>query len=222
VSLFTSDVGPLAFESNSTNPGSGAVDQIERNLPRVLLADPGGALMGALRPALMQHAGYRLLHARSIPEIYDLIADGLAGDLALVNVRFHADSPGVIRALRDVGWTRVIALTTMRIPVSTMIDAVKAGATGVLRVVDTEHEISWPVALLTLRELQVVRLVADGRSNKVIATRLSISALTVKNHLARIGKKMGAGDRAQIVAIACRSGMIIDPHGAMYAVSSEN
>ena len=144
MSLFTSDVGLLAFESNFTNPGTGAAEQTDPHLPRVLLADPGGALMGALRPALLQHAGYRLLHARSVPEIYELIADGLAGDLALINVRFHADSPGVIRALRDVGWSRVIALTTMRIPAAAIIDAVKAGATGVLRVVDTEPEISWP------------------------------------------------------------------------------
>jgi DNA-binding NarL/FixJ family response regulator len=50
--------------------------------------------------------------------------------------------------------------------------------------------------------------VADGRSNKEIATVMSLSALTVKNHLARIGRKLGTGDRAQIVAMACRDGVI--------------
>ena len=37
---------------------------------------------------------------------------------------------------------------------------------------------------------------------------MSLSSLTVKNHLARIGRKFGVGDRAHIVAIACRGGVI--------------
>jgi DNA-binding CsgD family transcriptional regulator len=37
---------------------------------------------------------------------------------------------------------------------------------------------------------------------------LSLSALTVKNHLARIGRKLGTGDRAQLVALAYRAGII--------------
>lgn len=191
-------------------------------LPRVLLADPGRRLPESLRPALLDNGGYRLLHARSVPEINQTIADGLVGELALLNVRFHAESPNVIRALRDVGWARVIALTTANIPVASVINAINSGASGVLKVADTEPQITSPIALLTTRELQVVRLVADGRSNKVIATTLSISALTVKNHLARIGKKMGVGDRAHIVAVACRSGMIIDADGSSFGVGSEN
>ena len=149
-----------------------------------------------------------------------MLASGITGDLALVSLRFQMDSPGLIGVLRDCGWARVIALTTLQIPVSTVVDAIKQGASGVLRVIDCEPHRVLPAALLTLRELQVVRLVADGRSNKAIAVRLAISALTVKNHLARIGKKMGAGDRAQIVAIACRSGMIIDPDGSLYGVGA--
>ena len=49
---------------------------------------------------------------------------------------------------------------------------------------------------------------ADGWSNKAIGRQLSLSSLTVKNHLARIGRKFGVGDRAHIVAIACRGGVI--------------
>ena len=61
---------------------------------------------------------------------------------------------------------------------------------------------------LTRREIQVITQVAGGCSNKEIGTRLSLSALTVKNHLARIGRKLGTGDRAQLVALACRAGII--------------
>ena len=191
-------------------------------LPKVLLGDPNRTTLRALSPALLDDAGYRLLHAQSIPEVYDSIDAGLVGDLALINVLFHVGSPGIIRALRDVGWARVIALTTSQIAVSTVVDAINAGASGVLKIADPGPQITSPASLLTLRELQVVRLVADGRSNKDIAGRLSISALTVKNHLARIGRKMGVGDRAHIVAVACRSGMIIDPDGSPYGIGSEN
>ena len=59
---------------------------------------------------------------------------------------------------------------------------------------------------------QIIRpstdLVADGGTNKEIGLRLSLSALTVKNHLARLGRKLGVRDRAQLVAVACRAGVI--------------
>ena len=65
-----------------------------------------------------------------------------------------------------------------------------------------------PMHHLTAREIQVISLVAAGNSNNEIGTRLSLSALTVKNHLARIGRKLGAGDRARIVTLACRAGIV--------------
>ncbi|MQA15268.1 MAG: response regulator [Pseudonocardiaceae bacterium] len=61
---------------------------------------------------------------------------------------------------------------------------------------------------LSARELEVLQLVADGQSNKEIGGALSLSALTVKSHLSRIGRKLGTGDRAQMVALAMRAGVI--------------
>jgi DNA-binding NarL/FixJ family response regulator len=54
----------------------------------------------------------------------------------------------------------------------------------------------------------VLRLVADGRSNKAIGQTMGLSALTVKSHLARIARKLGTGDRAGMVAVAMRGGII--------------
>ena len=59
---------------------------------------------------------------------------------------------------------------------------------------------------LSAREIQVLQLVADGKSNKDIGDELGLSALTVKSHLARIARKLGTGDRAEMVATALRSG----------------
>ena len=62
---------------------------------------------------------------------------------------------------------------------------------------------------LTDREVEVLEWVADGRSNKWIAERLTLSFLTVKSHLTRIGRKLGTtGDRAEMVAMAMRAGII--------------
>jgi DNA-binding NarL/FixJ family response regulator len=64
------------------------------------------------------------------------------------------------------------------------------------------------VAELSGREVEVLQLVADGRSNKEIGESLGLSALTVKSHLARIARKLGTGDRAEMVAMAMRAGVI--------------
>ena len=61
---------------------------------------------------------------------------------------------------------------------------------------------------LTARELGVLKLVADGRSNRKIGEDLGLSALTVKSHLARISRKLGTGDRAELVATVIRSGLM--------------
>ena len=56
------------------------------------------------------------------------------------------------------------------------------------------------------REMQVVRLVACGRTNGEIAAELDLSPATVKTHMARIGAKFGTGDRGGIVGVAIRRG----------------
>lgn len=64
---------------------------------------------------------------------------------------------------------------------------------------------------LTAREMQVVVLVARGWTNPRIAVELSLSPVTVKQHMARIGGKLGVGDRAGIVGAAIRGGQLQVP-----------
>lgn len=61
---------------------------------------------------------------------------------------------------------------------------------------------------LSLREIEVVELLAQGKSNKAIGQLLGISEETVKTHLKRLYEKLGAADRAQAVAIALRQQLI--------------
>ena len=62
---------------------------------------------------------------------------------------------------------------------------------------------------LSGREVEVLQLVSDGRSNKDIGEALGLSALTVKSHLARIARKLGTGDRAEMVVVAMRAGVVV-------------
>ena len=61
---------------------------------------------------------------------------------------------------------------------------------------------------LTLREVQVLRSVASGHSNKLVADELLISDDTVKGHMKSIMGKLGANDRTHAVLIAMRRGFL--------------
>jgi DNA-binding NarL/FixJ family response regulator len=62
--------------------------------------------------------------------------------------------------------------------------------------------------MLTSREVQILECLADGQSNKVVATTLAITEDTVKSHLKKLYDKLGATDRAHAVAIALRQQLI--------------
>jgi len=61
---------------------------------------------------------------------------------------------------------------------------------------------------LSEREIEVLRLVADGSANKMVADRLAISEETVKAHMRNILSKLGANDRTHAVTIAHKRGII--------------
>jgi DNA-binding NarL/FixJ family response regulator len=61
---------------------------------------------------------------------------------------------------------------------------------------------------LSERELEVLRKVALGSSNKIIAAELNVTESTIKSHLKNILSKLGANDRTHAVTIATRRGFI--------------
>lgn len=148
----------------------------------------------------------------------------LARDLAVVEASLP-DGSGLhlLRELRDLGWRRGLALSgaedpyTVRAALAAGVRAFlvspaaghvpKSGSGGVpprpraARLAGADG--------LSQREVEVLQLVADGRSNKEIGEALGLSALTVKSHLARIARKLGTGDRAEMVVVAMRAGVVV-------------
>ena len=61
---------------------------------------------------------------------------------------------------------------------------------------------------LTAREIEVLRLIADGNANKEIAARLAIAEETVKTHVTNILGKLAANDRTHAVTIGVKRGII--------------
>ncbi len=141
------------------------------------------------------------------------LVDGTAGETPI--------SP-LISDLRSLGWKRVVVLTNRsdRAAVRSALKAnirafVVAPRNGV-----KYHSLTNPAIPsqrtpgrgvpdeLSSREIEVIRAVSDGHSNKQIGEELGLSALTVKSHLARIARKLGTGDRAEMVAMAMRAGFV--------------
>jgi DNA-binding NarL/FixJ family response regulator len=130
------------------------------------------------------------------------------------------DGPALplLAELRAAGWTRVVLLTVRDDPYAVRA-AINAGIRCYI-VTPEEPEGAGTVPTvrvrprggspdeLSAREVEVLQLVSEGRSNKEIGDALGLSALTVKSHLARIARKVGTGDRAEMVAHAMRAGLV--------------
>ncbi len=121
-----------------------------------------------------------------------------------------------MRALRAIGWRRVVVVTTRPELVrhaigsgarSAIVPLTRpAGAAGLP--LPRSRSGDEGVDAMSAREVQVLQRVAEGHTNRQIGEDLCLSALTVKSHLARIGRKLGTGDRAEMVAIGFRHGVV--------------
>lgn len=145
------------------------------------------------------------------PVVDELV--GRAGELppivALLPVSARAPGPR---------WTRLHGWLSRDAAPETLGAALQAAAHG-LRVMDPTLEPIRaaleptdplpPTDPLTERELEVLRLVAEGLANKAIGARLSVSEHTVKFHLNALLRKLGAQSRTDAVVRATRLGLIL-------------
>jgi DNA-binding NarL/FixJ family response regulator len=164
------------------------------------------------------------------------VAAAVHPDVILMDLRMpELNGVGAITALRERGVpARILVLTTYDTD-SDVLPAIRAGATGyllkdtprdeLLRAVRAaargESVLAPSVATrlmgqlrspakepLSQRELDVVGLIARGRTNREAAKELFISEATVKTHLLHIYAKLGVRDRAAAVAAAFEQGLL--------------
>lgn len=131
------------------------------------------------------------------------VIDGVTRDMPILTF---------VRDIRRLGWQHV-TLVTCRHDAVGVRAALAAGVRTyvvmpTLRNRRTTTRMPGRGVELSSREIEVLGAVAEGLSNKQVGDRLGLSGLTVKSHLARIARKLGTGDRAEMVAIAMRSGAI--------------
>lgn len=136
----------------------------------------------------------------------------LRPDLVILDEAAASDPGG-----RDAAaGTKVCLLNTLReLTVSQLLETVKQMAPPEIGRLQSRHlhVVTAPpqrdaLASLSDRELEVVRLVAEGLSNKEISSRLSLSDKTVKNHISHILAKMNLTARTQVAVYAIRAGLV--------------
>ncbi|WP_431264961.1 response regulator [Roseateles chitinivorans] len=154
-------------------------------------------------------------------------------DVTLMDVRMRTmDGIAALKAIRDeFPAARVVMLSSFGAPAQ-LLEAAQAGAAGYLLKETLRKDLldairavhaggrRFPSALavqlaehvadqhLTGRETTVLKLVAEGRSNKRIGSQLDIAEGTVKAHMKSILGKLVASDRTHAVTIAVRRGII--------------
>jgi DNA-binding NarL/FixJ family response regulator len=145
----------------------------------------------------------------------DLLADLRAAGWPRLVVLSAADDPYSVRAAFVAGAQGYLLKSASSLVVVDGVRRVLAGGVyadpsvaSLLAAGLRGSPVDAGVSELSGREIEVLRLVADGQSNKQIGDELTLSALTVKSHLARIARKLGTGDRAEMVAMAMRAGVI--------------
>lgn len=203
---------------------------------RVVLADDHLVVRAGVRAMLESHPDIVVVgEAATGAEVVDVVRR-CEPDLVLMDLRMpEVDGVAATAQLRDLHpHTQVLVLTTYDTD-SDILRAIEAGATGYLLKDATREELLKAVRLaaagesalapsvasrlvghvrspgratLTSRELQVLDLVAQGLTNKAIATALHISEATVKTHLLRVFSKLGVDDRTKAVTEAVARGIM--------------
>lgn len=204
---------------------------------RVLLVDDHAVVRQGLRSFLevqtdMQVVGEAASAAEGVEQASRLVPDVVLMDLVMPT----GDGVDAIRTLREVApGVRVLVLSSY-LDDARVFAAVQAGAAGYLlkdiqpdALADAIRQVHRGLPALdpqiasrlmhglanpslsvnfTQRERQVLKLVAEGLSNREIGSRLFISEKTVKTHVSNLLQKLGVADRTQAALLAVRRRLV--------------
>jgi DNA-binding NarL/FixJ family response regulator len=184
---------PSIVVVGEASDGREAVELVQRLAPRVVVMDcamPGATGLEALHTILQ-----------------------LAPRTAVIMLSMH-DEDTLVRQALDAGARGYLLKSALELDLA---DAVKRAASGE-QVVDPalgrprDHVLKGDRAsALTARELEVLRLICAGRSNREIAAELHLSVNTVSVHRANIMSALGLHKTAELVTYAIRHGLVALP-----------
>ena len=184
---------------------------------RILVAADSPVARAGLK-ALVEDSAAFCIDSRGLVEK----ARELEPDVILWQLRPEQDAAPVLRELRG---HRVIVLS-----VAGAQDLIRAGASGVLPAEASADQITIAIeaamaglgvvpldvyaeppapSILTAREIDVLRMIAEGLANKEIAFRLGISDHTVKFHVSSVLGKLGVSSRAEAISAGIRQGLLM-------------
>lgn len=214
---------------------SGAVRDHDTRV-RILLVDDHPVVRAGLRAVLDAEGDLQVVADTGDPDEGVRRASVGDVDVVLMDLQFDSTMAGADATRRITarpGAPRVLVLTTYDTDTD-ILAAIEAGATGYLLKDAPPDELAAAVrdaaagrsalapavasrlidrmrrsdSTLSSREIEVLTLVADGRSNQQIAAQLFLSQATVKSHLVHIYTKLGVDSRTAAVAVAVDRGVL--------------
>lgn len=202
---------------------------------RILIVDDHPVVRAGLVAVLTTQSDFDVVGEAGTGQEAVARARELAPDVVLMDLEMpDLDGVEAIRRLREEPESPSIVVLTAFDTDERIVGAVEAGAQGYLlkgapreeifraiRVIHGGGALIEPIVAsklmrrvredpdaLTPRELEVLRRVADGRTNRDIAQELFVSERTVKFHVGRILAKLGADNRTQAAALARGRGLV--------------
>src|SRR5262245_10630347 len=167
--------------------GSEAIEQFRAHRPDITLMD--------LQMPLMNGIDAIAAIRQDFPDARIIVLTTYSGDVQAV------------RAF-DAGASGYLLKNMLRKELAETIRSVHAGKKKIPPEIAVEMAEHHSDDALTAREIEVLREVAAGNANKIVADHLQISEETVKAHMKRILSKLRANDRTHAVTIALKRGII--------------
>jgi DNA-binding NarL/FixJ family response regulator len=198
--------------------------------PSCLLADDHPALTVAIAAYLGEN-GFDVVGPVADGRRAVALAEETKPELAVIDYRMpRLAGVELIKALHDVSpETRIavytadadealahsvlqsgaVAIVLKEAPLADLVRALEAALAGKSYIDPALARATKPGGSLTQRELEVLRLLAEGLQHEEIGRRLGISSETVRTHLRKASDRLGAATRTQAVATALRLGLIV-------------
>jgi DNA-binding NarL/FixJ family response regulator len=186
IQALAADERDMEFVAEASN-GREAIEQFRKHRPDITLMD--------LQMPDMNGIDVMITIRNEFPDARFIILTTYAGDVQ------------VSRALK-AGARAYLLKSFLR---KELLDTIRAVHAGQKRIpYDLATQVADHIAddSLTFREIEVLRLIAAGNANKLIADQLSIAEETVKGHVKNILSKLSANDRTHAVTIGLKRGII--------------